>query len=114
MAHPHIRGNGRSFSFAPHTKLAAFATKVKKVLEERCPNVCSYPVIRIDVFITQLGELIVNEVESLEAFIPAAGKGRHDIDQFSQNFINEFWKHRLEYLLLLAVDYVNSTECTGN
>ena len=110
MAHPHVRGHGRSFSFAPHTKLIAFATKIKNVLEERCPNMCSYPVLRIDVFITQLGELIVNEVESLEAYIPAAGKNRHEIDQFSQNFINEFWKHRLEYLLLLAVDHINNTQ----
>jgi hypothetical protein len=110
MAHPHIQGNGRSFSFEPHTKLAAFATKIKNILEERCPNMCTYPVLRIDVFITQLGELIVNEVESLEAFIPAAGKKRHEIDQFSQNFLTEFWKYRFEYLLLLAIDYVNNRE----
>ena len=111
MAHAHIRGNGRSFSFEPHTKLAAFAIKIKNILEERCPHICSYPILRIDVFITQLGQLIVNEVESLEAYIPAAGKCRHEIDQKSQNFINEFWKHRLEYLLSLAFDYINSSGC---
>ena len=105
LAHNHKKGHGRAFSFRPHTRLFAFAKKVKELYQMRCSSCCSYPILRIDVFITNTGKLIVNEVESLEALIQAKGGNVQcaKLDAESIEFLEEFWEYRLDHMIQLAL-----------
>jgi hypothetical protein len=66
----------------------------------------SCPVLRIDVFITQTGELIVNEVEGLEAYIPAVGRKGHIIDNIAITFLNDYWKNKYNSMMVHAIEYL--------
>jgi len=61
-------GNGkRAFSFGDHSELFAFVKKVVEFFQAECPYVICDGLFRVDVFMNQANELVVNEFESLEA-----------------------------------------------
>ena len=79
---------------------------IRQKLIERCPCLSSCAILRIDIFITQTGELVVNEVEGLEAYIPATGRNRGVIDSIAYTFINDYWDYRLNSLVLKAIENI--------
>ena len=109
LAHNHKRGHGRSFSYHPHTRLFAYAKKIKELYEARCPSSCTYPIFRIDVFISNTGKLIVNEIESLEALVQAKGGAVQvaQMDAETASFLQEFWEYRLDHLITIALARYN-------
>ena len=46
-----------------------------------------------------LGNLVVNEFESLEALVEAYGHGRHPKDQKTQHHFHVFWRRELQYVV---------------
>lgn len=58
---------GTAFSQKPHAKLMSFAMDVVKELASVYPNALVDSLMRVDVFQTKTGTLVVNEFESLEA-----------------------------------------------
>jgi hypothetical protein len=71
---------------------------IRCILEERCPSMLHYPILRIDIFISQSGRLYVNEVEGLEAFCEALGSPRMKIalDARVEKFMTDFWDYKLD------------------
>ena len=59
--------NGTAFSQKPHAKLMSFAMDAVKELASVYPNALVDSLMRVDVFQTKTGTLVVNEFESLEA-----------------------------------------------
>lgn len=55
------------FSTEPHTNLFNFVHCAIKTLKERCPGLITEGLLRVDVFQNSLGNLVVNEFESLDA-----------------------------------------------
>jgi hypothetical protein len=94
----HKRGKGWSFSCPPHTRILEFAKMIRRVLEEKCSSMAHYPILRIDIFITQTGRLYVNEVEGIEALCEALGSPRMKIalDARVSKFMLDFWDYKLE------------------
>ena len=70
---------------------------IKRVLEQRCPSMIHYPILRVDTFISQTGNLFVNEVEGLEALCEALGspRMRAALDARTEKFITDFWDNKL-------------------
>jgi hypothetical protein len=58
---------GTAFSQKPHAKLMSFAMDAVKELASAYPNALVDSLMRVDVFQTKTGTLVVNEFESLEA-----------------------------------------------
>ena len=58
---------GTAFSQKPHAKLMSLAMDVVKELASVYPNALVDSLMRVDVFQTKTGTLVVNEFESLEA-----------------------------------------------
>ena len=89
------------------TRIYDFAIRAKSLLHERLsgkflPN----PFLRVDIFETQCGNLVVNEFESLEAMIDASGKIMADgtktsasTDLSVQLFRENFWQESLHELI---------------
>jgi hypothetical protein len=63
-------------------------------------------VLRIDIFITQTGELVVNEIEGIEAYIPAIGRNRALIDSIARSFLDDYWIHKFNTLVLHAIENI--------
>eukprot|EP00597_Dinobryon_sp_UTEXLB2267_P016104 CAMPEP_0201096512 /NCGR_PEP_ID=MMETSP0812-20130820/5481_1 /ASSEMBLY_ACC=CAM_ASM_000668 /TAXON_ID=98059 /ORGANISM="Dinobryon sp., Strain UTEXLB2267" /LENGTH=158 /DNA_ID=CAMNT_0047350809 /DNA_START=837 /DNA_END=1313 /DNA_ORIENTATION=+ len=81
-------GSGTSFSVRPHTRLFDFVRRAVSVFRESCPHAITDGLFRVDVFETKLGELVVNEFESLDAAY--YGDGR-DSSFHVTNFLFEYW-----------------------
>jgi len=61
-----------------------------------------YPVLRIDIMRTQLGKLVVNEFESLQATINAGVRGstqRICIDSRTNHHLEHFWKNEISRIV---------------
>jgi len=58
---------GVSFSKYPHTELLKFAEDALFALKVKCPSTIADGLVRVDIFKTLKGKLVVNEFESLEA-----------------------------------------------
>ena len=70
---PHPKGKAFINPF-DHTRLYEFVQRAKSLYEEKVSTLVS-PILRIDIMITQFGKLVVNEFESLEAYIHAGVRG---------------------------------------
>ncbi len=64
-----------------------------------------YPILRVDVFISQAGTLYVNEIEGLEALCEALGypKRRLKLDNRTNKFMEDFWDYKLEKFIQRAL-----------
>jgi len=82
-----------------------FAKKIKRILEERCPSMINYPILRVDIFISQTGKLYINEVEGLEALCEALGspKRKAALDARTERFMVDFWDFKLESFYRRAI-----------
>ena len=78
---------------------------IRRVLEERCPSIAHYPILRIDIFMTQTGRFYVNEVEGFEALCEALGSPRMKVayDSRVETFMIDFWDNKLEQLYQSAL-----------
>ena len=78
---------------------------IKRVLEQRCPSMIHYPILRVDTFIAQTGKLYVNEVEGLESLCEALGspKKRVALDARTDKFMVDFWDYKLLKFYELAI-----------
>jgi hypothetical protein len=101
----HKRGHGWTFSYKPHTRIFNFAKMIRRVLEERCPSMIHYPILRVDTFISQTGILYCNEVEGLEALCDALGtpKRRIKLDARTRKFMEDFWDHKVKTFFERAI-----------
>jgi len=61
------KSTGQAFSESPHTRLMGFAVDALNEFSSSCPDALLDSLVRVDIFQTKLGKLVVNEVESLEA-----------------------------------------------
>ena len=59
--------SGIAFSIHPHTHLMSFAEYALNEFSLSCPFAMVDSLMRVDIFQTQSGKLVVNEFESLEA-----------------------------------------------
>ena len=57
-------GCGTSFSEKPHTKVMNFAMEALQEFASACPNALVDSLMRVDIFQTMAGKLVVNEFES--------------------------------------------------
>ena len=55
------------YSKYPHTRLMKFAEEAVVELKRACSSAIIDGLVRVDIFETQMGKLVVNEFESLEA-----------------------------------------------
>ena len=57
-----------------------------------------YPILRVDIFITQTGLFYVNEVEGMEALCEALGSPRmkQALDARVDTFMLDFWDYKLD------------------
>lgn len=85
-------GSGVSYSVKPHTRLFDFVRRACNVFREHCPYAITDGLFRVDVFQTKLGELVVNEFESLDAAYYGGGR---DISFHVTNFLFEYWLNLL-------------------
>jgi hypothetical protein len=86
-------GNGkRAFSFGDHSELFAFVKKVVDFFQAECPYVICDGLFRVDVFMNQANELVVNEFESLEA---AYYSSRSSLENSVTNFLKSYWLDKL-------------------
>ena len=86
--------SGRSFREHPH--VVEFVKRVKRKYEEKYGKFSTCPVFRVDLFISQDGRLIVNEVEHFEAQIAAAKESK---DFTWKKFIPEFWEDQILFMV---------------
>ena len=86
------------FSNKPHSRVFEFAKRIKQILEERCPSMITYPILRVDIFISQTGMLFINEVEGLEALCDALGSPIRKValDSRTAIFMLDFWDYKLD------------------
>ena len=62
-----LKSQGTSFSQKPHTRVMNFAMEALQEFASACPNALVDSLMRVDIFQTNAGKLVVNEFESLEA-----------------------------------------------
>ena len=86
-------GNGkRAFSFGDHSELFAFVKKVVEFFQAECPYVICDGLFRVDVFMNQANELVVNEFESLEAVYYSS---RSTLENTVTDFLKSYWLDKL-------------------
>jgi hypothetical protein len=64
---PSSNGKGKAFSSKPHTDLLKFAESALRSFSAACPSALVGSMVRVDIFQTKSGKLVINELESLEA-----------------------------------------------
>ena len=82
-----------------------FALRAKALLATKVPCL-SAPILRVDIFQRQTGQLVVNEFESLEAMIDASGQRSQGLPRVDPNtddnvrmFKQIFWEDKIKELL---------------
>lgn len=101
-------GHGTSFSSRPHTRLFDFVRRSVDVFREHCPHAITDGLFRVDVFQTKLGDLVVNEFESLDAVYYCGGR---DTSFHVTNFLREHWfKHLTEIDIIQDLIVKSSSE----
>ena len=84
------------FSHAPHSELVDFAVQAALLLSKTCSFFICDGIVRIDVFQTMQGKLVVNEVESLEANYSS----RNHLNQLRmRNLLDQYWHSILSSLI---------------
>lgn len=84
-------------------KLVEFARNaLEDIRKVRGPHCFYGPIIRVDVMQMQSGQLVVNEIESLEAQIDAQGHGASIVDSRVHQYLIEYWYKRIDNDLRIA------------
>jgi len=104
-------GSGVSYSVRPHTRLFDFVRRACNVFRERCPYAITDGLFRVDVFQTRMGELVVNEFESLDAAYYGGGR---DISFHVTNFLFEYWLKLLTEIDIIQDLVRQSSDTTHN
>jgi hypothetical protein len=87
-----------AFSAQPHTELIAFVHQVVQDLKLSCPSFIYDGLVRVDVFQNQYGEMVVNELESLEADYHASNNNRGNVAQHAvTEKLTNYWSEQIEY-----------------
>lgn len=85
----------KAFSKRPHYKLLEFAETVVQDLKVKCPDFLFDGLVRVDIFQNQNGDMVVNELESLEACYYTTD----DVDMiFSQKLV-KYWEIRMKHYI---------------
>jgi hypothetical protein len=97
---PHPKGKAFINPF-DYSRIYKFAKRARTLYESKVSSLVS-PILRIDIMITQSGRLVVNEFESLEAYIPAGVRGsqQKDIwDSKAEQLLEKFWFMQISNIL---------------
>lgn len=94
----------RCFSTSPHTALFAFAENAVQALKRACPNSIADGILRVDIFQTVDGCLVVNEFESLEACTYATSAKK---EASAHTWMVNFWRQELDKSIKLAFSLRN-------
>ena len=89
---------GKAFSEPPHQDLIAFAERAVQTLSHNHAGAICDGLIRVDVMQTFTGDMIVNELESLEADYTSK---RNAETLVTDNFLTEYWKRILTDIVSL-------------
>jgi hypothetical protein len=103
----HAKSKGTfAFSEAPHEKLFAFVHQVIQDLKSSCQSFMFDGLVRVDVFQNQCGDMVVNELESLEAHYHGSNNNSGVISQhlMTENLTN-YWSEKIIYFCN-AVEYI--------
>jgi len=88
---------GTSFSKYPHIKIMSFAANALNEFSLSCPFAMVDSIMRVDIFQTKSGKLVVNELESLEAdHHPTTGNHKKDAVDYQ---VKEYYERILSDLL---------------
>lgn len=85
-----------SFTKPPHTRLFAFVQEVLRTVQDNCPAaIITGSIVRVDVFENSKGNLVVNELESLEAayYSACSAKESYISDAMTEFFTTELTKY---------------------
>jgi hypothetical protein len=100
----HVKTNdSRKFLKANESRVIEFAQHVKTIFKRNCPGAVCCPVLRVDVFESQSGKLLLNELESLEALADSTHSGNkkrgEDINMQVTTFRIKFFENKLDQLI---------------
>ena len=103
-------GNGKkAFSFGDHSSLFAFVKTAVHSFQVECPYAICDGLFRVDVFMNQSNQLVVNEFESLEATYYSS----REKDQTSvTSFLKDYWLSKLASLDIVQ-QITSSVEVLG-
>ena len=86
----------KKFEAVSRETLFKFAEDAYQELKKNCPYFCCEPMVRVDVFKTKDGRLVVNEFESLSANY---GCANHNEELVVYDYILNFWESKLRAFL---------------
>ncbi len=93
---------GSQYSFPPHhSNLFTFAEHAVRELKIADPSFHADGLVRVDVFQNQVGELIVNEFESLEAYYHSSAIIGMTEEASVTEWLTEFWRLKLKMFIPL-------------
>lgn len=92
--------NENAYSYAPHTSLFTFANNAVNALANANSCFLNDAILRVDIFQTSSGRLVVNEFESLEACIYS---DPHTHELRAKDWSKDFWYEELKECFLLVV-----------
>jgi hypothetical protein len=85
------------FSKDPYHDAIDFGARaIDRLKAARGPWAFCGPVIRVDIFETEAGKLVVNEFESLEALVDAKGRGSDKLDGYMYTHCLNFWIEEIQ------------------
>lgn len=87
--------SGQSFSTHPHVALFEFAAKAIQRAKLGCPGLVTDGLLRVDIFITMSGKLVVNELESLDAEYAPNSRRDQNYDHEVAEFLCQYWNLQL-------------------
>ena len=94
MAYNFKNGAGRSFRGNPH--IVEFVKRAKREYEKVYGPLSTVPVFRCDIFLSQDGRLVVNEIEHFEAQIDCNDA---TADSIWRKFLPQFWEDQILYMI---------------
>ena len=110
FAKNHVQSEKDFFKFSPNQNVISFAQHAKDVLKRNCPAAVCCPVLRVDIFETQCGTLVVNEFGNLDALVQKSGqvdinnrRARPDTDVLLSNFRRVFFVDKIRQLVQIKL-----------
>ena len=93
-----------------HSDLFAFVKRAVAVFRDDCPHSICDGLFRVDVFMNQANEFIVNEFESLEA----SYYSRSTVENSVTHFLKEYWYEKLKSVDLIQQLIIRSSDLKSN
>ena len=86
----------KAYSTPPHTELFTFVKQVVLTLQNACPSCIVDGLFRVDVFQNQEKQLVVNELESLEAGFTGGSTGATSSNEvIVTDYLQDYWLSKL-------------------